>query len=1541
MENRSVMAKNILLPLIILLFNFINLTSQILSVSDVDVTKFPKVQVSMMAFKPGGETYSDLTVDDFEVWENGVKVPKNQMDVWCNISPMKVILVLDKSTSMQDMIDTLRRWDWVVEGAMNFINNMQYTNGSEVALVTFGSNSKLLCDFTNDKKRLYDSLKTITPYGKTNYNAAFMGPYDSPISMLSTQPSNFRRIIVFLTDGMHDDDEAGAVKTNEITNLLINNNIQCYAITLSADQSVELNSIASASGGAYFQVVKQKQLYDLYTNIANEIKDKNLCFLSWPTTMVCDEIERYKTVKIVYLRHQATLNKVYQVPENGVSRILGDESTYKFGNPKMGDYRDIDVEIFSENSPATITNIQINPPTYFQVIDFGFGENIPPTYPINIAKGEKYKLKVRFTPQGVVTFRKANLIITSNPCNAFFPLIGGIPELEIINPKLGDIYSQCDSIEINWSGVEPTTKTDLFYSLNDGKTWSMFAKAQTGNTYKWRPGFSSQSDVRLKAEVSPAQTYVWALSGGGKGNDVATGIAISNKKDAIYVCGYLAGNVVLSDRFIGNLGNFDAFLAKFDLDGNLQWLVNDGSPESDSAFAVMVDDQDNVYYVGTTYSQPTFGKKITPITTVMLAQHIFIAKYSSTGAIITANALGANATYPYFRAWARWVRQVGQNIEVIGYYTGELRTGAFTLTNSTTPRVFTARYDKNLQLVGLTAAGTISSQTSVKDNDNFTYQVHNFTYYRDFDRFTLKSEGSTDFAVTKFGASSEGFDISDQFTIAKPSITLTDFNILLDPDCYLGDTCNYVYPGLIMNNGIVPAKITGFEFTGISPFPQYFSVDSSIIGTTIMPGETADVTIKLNAYLAGAIEANMRLYGDCDESVSVRVQATPICYTEVVDTVNFGRVFIGTTKTITMDSLVVNFNNIDLPIKPTLQGKNANEFKIEKINPDIIFRKTPYQVNLQFNPQYYGERTARINLNMETPCGMQIIQLVGFGVYPSATLPEEVNWGIRRINKNYDSTIVIENPTSSALKLNEIKWSNPPKNGEFTYTPFANYPVDIPPQSTIEMPVSFLPNQEIPYESELIFVVQNKDEINEIPVKLKGQGFYPNLTIDWDCGNAVKPNQTTDAKLTLTNNSNNSPLKIDRITLNSVNGAFQWKAGTQTNGITIEPKQTLDLPVEFTPKDFSNNLVRFTTWADNYDGQFVDFWKENTNNFYCQALGMEYPNKVNFGTNLVCENATYSFVVKNTNQSSDLVLLLSQATITGVDKDAFELITNTDYTIKGGGDYTCQVKFLGKSPKNLYQAKLSVPTNIGEIITVDLEAKAIGMNITTTKKDIKEIPGASSEFNIILKSESATQSITNLDFIIYYPANQVRIDEKSFTSKITNNWTWTKIDFSKLGEIHFIGTGTISTPANQELGTIKLMFLLDTGKSSMIYSTIKYPCNYSSSDDLAEVYTIPVCFDNGRSIYVQLDGNAPLLEPILPNPASDIIELNFSCGSKMKVEGAIFDIFGQKVADVINKEYNAGIYKETYFLGDIKPGVYFIKFGNNEGSQLYKFIINK
>ncbi len=98
---------------------------------------------------------------------------------------------------------------------------------------------------------------------------------------------------------------------------------------------------------------------------------------------------------------------------------------------------------------------------------------------------------------------------------------------------------------------------------------------------------------------------------------------------------------------------------------------------------------------------------------------------------------------------------------------------------------------------------------------------------------------------------------------------------------------------------------------------------------------------------------------------------------------------------------------IDLVINPLIQGKNPADFGLIKLQSDTVFSKQCFITQLTFTPKLLGQRLGRINLSMKDPCGEQIIYLIGIGINPSAVLPEEIDWGIRRTNKNYDSTVTI------------------------------------------------------------------------------------------------------------------------------------------------------------------------------------------------------------------------------------------------------------------------------------------------------------------------------------------------------------------------------------------------------------------------------------------------------------------------------------------------------------------------------------------------------
>ncbi|OGU61551.1 MAG: hypothetical protein A2X64_02390 [Ignavibacteria bacterium GWF2_33_9] len=1526
------------LSIVVLIFAFNNLFSQTISFTNIDVTKFPNVSTSFMALDEYGYSYDDITRKDFQVFENGKQIPDSLITVTCDISPMKVIIVLDKSTSMQDIPEgaSERLWNWVIEGANTFINDMQYSNGSEVALTAFASEASFICDFTNDKKRLYDSLMKITPYGKTNMNKAFFGPAVSPIEMLKNQPSDFRRIIVFLTDGKHDDLQDGSMLVDSISNSLINNNIQLYSITLLSLDNKDLNSIAVQSGGSSYNIKTKEDLNSIYSKIADEIRDRILCQLSWPTGMVCDDIDRWKTAEIRYLRHTKTFTKLYQIPEIGVANIKTDESTYKFANPNIGNYQDVVIKLTPENAPVDITNFSIVPNTYFNIVDYGFGEGVPPTYPIHINKNDDYYIKVRFTPAGVKTFRKANLYVEGNPCPLIVPMVGGIPEIFVDYPENGTFFSKCDSVEIQWSGVDQYTPTDLFYSTNDGSTWTTIVKGVKNNKYIWIPGFNNQK-VLIKAEVSPTQTYVWAMSAGGKQADIATGIALSKDQLGIYVCGYLSSPALFENNYVKLNGGTDAFLAKYDIDGNLKWVNADGSLSNDSAFSVMVDNQENVYYAGVTYDGAKFGN-ITPLMAIFGQPYVFIAKYDKDGNIINANTFGANLTYTSFKGWGRYVRMSGNNIQVIAEYTGEYKYGFTTLAQTNTPKTFTLTYDPNLTLLSVTNGGAITTVNKVIDADKFTYQYFNYTNFKDFDRYTLKSEGNYDIAITKYGQSSEGFDISDEFTLYSPEIKNTigvvDLGI-----CNVGDSCVTNVVELLENPGEVPAKITAFNIQS-SIDPSYIILDSNIIGTVINPKDKMDLVISLKSFTRGPYTATITLTGDCDESVTIPIKAMIDCQTKTMDTIDFGNVFINTTKTIDISCLVENFNGIDLPIHPLIQGKNANEFGLIKLQPDTVYSKQCYETQLTFTPKQLGQRTGRINLSMVDVCGEQIIYLVGNCINPSATLPDEIDWKVRRINKNYDSLVAIFNPTDETMTLEDIYFSTNPANGEFEDLNSLSFPITLPPMETTFVPVRFIPTDDIVYSGELIYKIMNKDEIVETPVKLKGIGFYPQFEYAWNCGETIKPNDSSKATLSITNISDNSDLTIDRIRIAVKNGIYEWQNKTEPSNQIITPKETKDFFVDFYPVNINANTNNIIITADDYDGNFTDFWKETRFQIDCQAIGLKYDDTFDFGNQVICSNSEFSIDLTNQSQDTDIEVDFSNALITGTNSSAFTIDQNQEVTIKPLQTISFKIRFNPTITGN-HSAKLVIPNNFGLDLTFNFQGSGKLFTITTDKKLYEQLPGKYQDVIFSLDANDLDADISNLKFKILYNQGQIRFDTAYFDNLITSNWIWNKPVFNIKGTIDIEGNGQLPGTFDNGLFQMKFRFLLDTITSSQLFNEIDYGCT-KITDTLALIKTTAVCVDDTRKIYTKLNESYAILELPFPNPANDNIMLNFSCGKSFNLTVKLFDIMGNEVSNLINdRTYPAGVFKEKINVTDLKPGIYLLEFNDGISITVEKITITK
>jgi len=131
--------------------------------------------------------------------------------------------------------------------------------------------------------------------------------------------------------------------------------------------------------------------------------------------------------------------------------------------------------------------------------------------------------------------------------------------------------------------------------------------------------------------------YRWAKSTIGNSNNTATGVAF-DKNNGIAVCGYFENRLRLdSVQLNTSTPSYDAYIANFDNNGNLNWAKRAGSSSEDQATAVTCDAQGNTYMVGYYGAEATFGSNTL---TFNGWNDLFLVKYDNTGNVLWARGAG-------------------------------------------------------------------------------------------------------------------------------------------------------------------------------------------------------------------------------------------------------------------------------------------------------------------------------------------------------------------------------------------------------------------------------------------------------------------------------------------------------------------------------------------------------------------------------------------------------------------------------------------------------------------------------------------------------------------------------------------------------------------------------------------------------------------------------------------------------------------------------------------------------------------------------------
>jgi hypothetical protein len=139
------------------------------------------------------------------------------------------------------------------------------------------------------------------------------------------------------------------------------------------------------------------------------------------------------------------------------------------------------------------------------------------------------------------------------------------------------------------------------------------------------------------AKYSPNGTLLWVKRGVGDYNDIAWSMTMDNA-GKLYVTGDFSG-ADFGGIMLWPYGMEDVFVACYDQNGNVQWVVRAGHPWVDRARGIGTDGS-NIYITGQFGGTATFGPHTI---TAADSSDIFIASLNNAGSFIWATSIGGPA----------------------------------------------------------------------------------------------------------------------------------------------------------------------------------------------------------------------------------------------------------------------------------------------------------------------------------------------------------------------------------------------------------------------------------------------------------------------------------------------------------------------------------------------------------------------------------------------------------------------------------------------------------------------------------------------------------------------------------------------------------------------------------------------------------------------------------------------------------------------------------------------------------------------------------
>lgn len=347
----------------------------------IDPSAYPEISTEIRIPHEAG-------LSDMEITEDGIARIPRSLDCPEGQSFFSLLILIDRSGSMEDDSADGRRIDRiVVESVSKLIDSIPETR-AEISIIIFSSVTQVKHEWTDNKESLKDSLNSIIFMGFQRYLPAFFDPEEGAFRFISE--AKYRPAILLVTDGgqnnypidpdkiIHSADSLGV----PIYTMIIGDNFQ-------QEVSDTLRLISEGTYGKFKHCNTQVCVDESFTEIVEEIADNYYptpCTMTWLT-----DCNGGGKVEITYNGPETSSSTFdYRIPENIKPKAVLAEDEFELYSG--GEDMSAEIVVSAQSNSMTIDEVNIT--DNLNIFEF---ENLQ--LPAELAEGSSVSFTIRFSPE--------------------------------------------------------------------------------------------------------------------------------------------------------------------------------------------------------------------------------------------------------------------------------------------------------------------------------------------------------------------------------------------------------------------------------------------------------------------------------------------------------------------------------------------------------------------------------------------------------------------------------------------------------------------------------------------------------------------------------------------------------------------------------------------------------------------------------------------------------------------------------------------------------------------------------------------------------------------------------------------------------------------------------------------------------------------------------------------------------------------------------------------------------------------------------------